>query len=154
MLYVATTISSWILLSITKKAIYSRLSTEGYEYIPPKKTKDEIIQEKAKAALLMCIPVVNIMIASIMTLSFDRTYSHIKHEWIKEGKIKKKEEQQEQRVEIDLESNDINKTRKYSELSNEEKLKILEEEKARLLREKEQPKEEKTRGAYTKRKSD
>ena len=92
MLYVATTISSWILLSITKKAIYSRLSTEGYEYIPPKKTKAEIRQEKAKAALLMCIPVVNIMIASIMTLSFDRTYSHIKHEWIKEGKIKKKEE--------------------------------------------------------------
>ena len=153
MLYLGTTIASWILLGITSKAIYSRLETEGYEYIPPKKTKAERRQEKAKTALIMCIPIVNIMIAGIMTLSFDKAYSHIKYQWIKDGKAKKKEEINKPDIEIDLESNDINKTRKYSELSNEEKIKILEEEKARLLREKEKQ-AEKTRGAYTKRKSD
>ena len=154
MLYLGTTIASWILMSITSKAIYSRLETEGYEYIPPKLTKAERRQEKARIALLMCIPIVNIMLASIMTLSFDKAYSHIKYQWIKDGKAKKKEVNNVKKIEIDLETNEINKTRKYSELSNEEKLKILEEEKKRLLREKEQPKEEKTRGAYTKRKSD
>ena len=47
MLYLGTTIASWILMSIASKAIYSRLDIEGYDYIKPKKTKAEERQEKA-----------------------------------------------------------------------------------------------------------
>ena len=155
MLYLTTTIASWVLMNIASKAIYSRLKEEGYEYIKPQRTKAEERQEKAKVILFMSLPVINILFSSFVTLAFDKAYQIVKETWIKDGKAKKidnKEETKKEEVEIDLNSKDMNKTRKYSELSNEEKLRILEEERKNLLKEKEQTEPYNSKGAYTKRK--
>lgn len=153
MFYLTTTIASWVLMGIASKAIYSRLKEEGYEVIPKPKTKAEERQEKAKVILFMSLPIINILFAGFVTLAFDKAYESVKESWIEEGKAVLKEDKKE--VEIDLNSNEMNQTRKYSELSNEEKLKILEEERASLLREKETTtgnESYNSRGAYTKRK--
>jgi hypothetical protein len=152
MLYLGTTIASWILIGIASKTISAKLDTEGYDYIKSKKTKEEQRQENAKVILLMSIPIINILFAGYVTLHFDKLYIGLKKRWLEQGKIKKKEENKESKVEIDLNSNEINKTRKYSELSNEEKLRILEEEKAKLLRQEEKNESYNSRGAYIKRK--
>lgn len=152
MFYLTTTIASWVLMGIASKAIYSRLKEEGYEVIPKKKTKAEERQEKAKVILFMSLPIINILFSGFVTLAFDKAYESVKQTWIEEGKAVLKEEKEE--VEIDLKSNEMNQTRKYSELSNEEKLRILEEERASLLREKEPTNGNESynsRGAYTKR---
>lgn len=155
MFYLTTTVLSWVLMGISSKAIYSRLKEEGYEFIPKKKTTDEERLEKTKAILFMLLPVVNILFSGFLTFAFDKAYEIVKNTWIKEGKAVLKEEKEEpkEEVEIDLNSKDMNQTRKYSELSNEEKLRILEEEKANLLREKESTtsQSDNSRGAYTKR---
>lgn len=157
MFYLVTTIASWILMGIASKAIYSRLKEEGYEVIPKKKTQAEERQEKAKVILFMSLPIINILFSGFVTLAFDKAYESVKQAWIKEGKAILKEENKEEPkedIEIDLNSKDMNQTRKYSELSNEEKLRILEEERAILLREKETTvgnDSYNSRGAYTKR---
>lgn len=156
MLYLGTTVASWILMTIASKAIYSRLKEEGYEFIPKKKTKAEERQEKAKVILVMLLPVINILFSGFVTLAFDKAYEIVKESWIRDGKAKKIENKEEtektEDIEIDLNSKDMNKTRKYSELSNEEKLRILEEERKSLLREKEPTEPYNSKGAYTKRK--
>ncbi len=155
MLYLGTTIASWILMTIASKAIYSRLKEEGYEFIPKKKTKAEERQEKAKVILVMLLPVINILFSGFVTLAFDKAYEIVKESWIRDGKakkIEKTEEKPKEDIEIDLNSKDMNKTRKYSELTNEEKLRILEEERKSLLREKEPTEPYNSKGAYTKRK--
>ncbi len=155
MLYIGTTIASWILMNIASKAIYSRLKEEGYEFIPKKKTKAEERQEKAKVILFMLLPVINILFSGFVTLAFDKAYEIVKESWIRDGKakkIEKTEEKPKEDIEIDLNSKDMNKMRKYSELTNEEKLRILEEERKSLLREKEPTEPYNSKGAYTKRK--
>lgn len=157
MFYLTTTIASWVLMGIASKAIYSRLKEEGYEVIPKKKTKAEERQEKAKVILFMSLPIINILFSGFVTLAFDKAYESVKQTWIEEGKavLKENKEEPKEDIEIDLNSKDMNQTRKYSELSNEEKLKILEEERASLLREKEPTNGNESynsRGAYTKRK--
>lgn len=156
MLYLGTTIASWILMNISSKAIYSRLDKEGYEYIHPEKTKAEERQESAAVIFFMCLPLVNILLSGYITLRFDSAYESIKKAWLKDGIIKPKKEQTEKRqeeqqeVEMDLKSYDMNSVRKYSELSNEEKLIILEEEKRNLLKETQKTEPYNSRGAYTK----
>ena len=157
MLYLGTTVASWILMTIASKAIYSRLKEEGYEFIPKKKTKAEERQEKAKVILVMLLPVINILFSGFVTLAFDKAYEIVKESWIRDGKAKKIENNEETKnedIDIDLNSKDMNKTRKYSELSNEEKLRILEEERKSLLKEKEPTEPYNCKGAYTKRKQD
>ena len=157
MLYLGTTIASWILMTIASKAIYGRLKEEGYEFIPKKKTKAEERQEKAKVILVMLLPVINILFSGFVTLAFDKVYEIVKESWIRDGKAKKIENNEETKnedIDIDLNSKDMNKTRKYSELSNEEKLRILEEERKSLLKEKEPTEPYNYKGAYTKSKQD
>ena len=157
MLYLTTTVVSWILMTIASKAIYSRLKEEGYEFIPKKKTKAEERQEKAKVILVMLLPVINILFSGLVTLAFDKVYEIVKESWIRDGKAKKIENNEETKnedIDIDLNSKDMNKTRKYSELSNEEKLRILEEERKSLLKEKEPTEPYNYKGAYTKSKQD
>lgn len=157
MLYLGTTVASWILMTIASKAIYSRLKEEGYEFIPKKKTKAEERQEKAKVILVMLLPVINILFSGFVTLAFDKAYEIVKESWIRDGKAKKIENNEETKnedIDIDLNSKDMNKTRKYSELSNEEKLRILEEERKSLLKEKAPTEPYNYKGAYTKRKQD
>ena len=157
MLYLTTTVVSWILMTIASKAIYSRLKEEGYEFIPKKKTKAEERQEKAKVILIMLLPVINILFSGLVTLAFDKVYEIVKESWIRDGKAKKIENNEETKnedIDIDLNSKDMNKTRKYSELSNEEKLRILEEERKSLLKEKEPTEPYNYKGAYTKSKQD
>lgn len=155
MLYLATTIASWILVSMSSKAITSRLKEEGYDIHKKEKPKAEARLDKVKVIFFMLLPVVNIAFAGFMAFAFDKTYNIVKKSWLKEGKISKLEEKVESEekttVDIDLHSNEINQPRKYSTLSTEEKLRVLEEEKTSLLREQNDssyPYNDK--GAYTK----
>ena len=86
MLYLGTTVASWILMTIASKAIYSRLKEEGYEFIPKKKTKAEERQEKAKVILVMLLPVINILFSGFVTLAFDKAYEMVKESYFKRWK--------------------------------------------------------------------
>ena len=91
MLYLGTTIASWILVSLSAKAIESRLEKEGYEISKKKKPKAEERLDKVKVIICMLLPVVNIGLACFMAFAFEKTYKIVKDSWIKEGKIYKPE---------------------------------------------------------------
>ena len=154
-LYLGTTIVGLTLCTISSVGMASRIKREGYKMLKDDKSKAESLVDITKSLCIMLIPGLNLLIGALTVFKFDELYEDIKKSWIKKGKIVKKEEtiKQDEKVDIDLLSKDNNNPKRYSELSNAQKLVILEEEKARLLRVKEdKPKTEpyNYRGAYRK----
>lgn len=101
------------------------------------------------------------LFASVLVFGHDKVYEIFKESLIKEKQLVKKEEPKEEKktedVNVDMKTNEINRTRNYSDLTPQEKLAFLEDEKRRLLSEKEKPKGNETtaynaHGAYTKKK--
>ena len=138
-IYLGTSIAGWILYGISSTAMASRLKREGFELVKSNKSKAETLVDLTKTLCIMLLPGINLLIGAVAIFKFEELYDDTKKTWIKKGKVIKKDEtvKQEEKVDIDLLSKDNNNPRRYSELSNEQKLIILEEEKARLLRTKE-----------------
>lgn len=134
-LYVGTTIASWVLLGLTSIACNERMKREGYEIIKEKKSISERIIDFVKIAFNMSIPGLNILSMVVNTLKFDKTYERVKNSLIESGKAVKKDKN-DQQVDMNIKTKGINNTKKYTDLSNESKLRLLEEERDRLLREK------------------
>lgn len=160
MFYLITTAAAFIGTSVSIKAMLKRFEQEGYEYHQKKKTKEEERVDTVKALAIMLCPGVNLIFASVLVFGFEKVYEGFKASLIKEKLLTKRENPQEQKkheeINVDMKTNEINRTRQYSDLSPQEKLEFLEEEKRRLLGRKEGTPEEKTtpyndHGAYTKR---
>jgi len=157
-IYAATTFAGWAMYITAAVGMSARFKREGYELKKNDKSTPEKIIDLAKTFILMSIPGLNLLIGGISMFKFDEVYTSIKEKWIAQGKAVLKEEKENKpnkEVEIDLLSKDNNNPKRYTELSNEQKLSILEEEKARLLREKENQTKTQTepynyRGAYRK----
>lgn len=154
-LYVGTTIVGWGLYGLSSVAMASKLTREGYRFVKNNKSQAEKIVDITKTLFIMLVPGLNLLIGGITIFKFEEFYEECKKDWIKKGRLVKKEEptEKEESVNIDLQSKDNNNPKRYSELSNEQKLVILEEEKTRLLQEK--ANKDKTepynyRGAYRK----
>jgi len=129
-IYLASCIGSFITLTTIAKASDERLKREGYCEVPSEKSKSEKFLKNLEFYGFMLFFPLNIIIAITGVVKFDEIYRELLIEAEKDGRIVKK---QDKEVEIDLKTKEMNRTRKYSELSNEEKLKFLEKEKSRLL---------------------
>lgn len=153
-LYVATTLSAWLLTGIGIKAFNERIKSEGYSFSKKEKSKSEKILDNTRAAFYMLVPGINFLIGYLFVFKFEEIYSRMTKEFIKEGKLVKDEYKED--IEIDLHTNEMNNPKKYSDLPNYKKLELLEAEKKRLLRQKElhsQDKPYNDRGAYSKRRN-
>lgn len=160
MFYLITTAAAFIGTSVSVKAMLKRFEEEGYDYHKKNKSKEEEKLDTIKALAILLCPGINLIFASVLVFGYEKVYEGFKASLIKEKLLTKREEPQEQKkheeVNVDLKTNEINRTRQYSDLSPQEKLDFLEEEKRRLLSQKEVQTEEKTtpyndHGAYTKR---
>lgn len=153
-LYVATTLSAWILTGIGIKVFNERIKNEGYSFPKKEKSKSEKILDNTRTAFYMLTPGLNFLVGYLFIFKFEEIYSRMTKEFIKEGKLVKDESKEE--IEIDLQTKEMNNPKKYSELSNDKKLELLEAEKKRLLRQKEFHSQDKTyndRGAYFKKRN-
>ncbi|MBQ7104865.1 MAG: hypothetical protein IJN90_03330 [Bacilli bacterium] len=153
-LYIATTISSWIMTGIGVVAFAEKLKNDGYKMIQKEKTKSEKLLDNTRTAFYMLTPGLNFLVGYVLLFKFDEVYKKVMTDFVRDGKIVKNNEESEN-VDIDLQTKEMNNPKKYSDLSNEEKLALLEDEKKRLLREQSTGSESKSyndRGAFTKRK--
>jgi len=141
-IYLGTMAFFWSGLLLSATAARKRMKNEGYEEIKIKKSMAEEMIDLARILFYSAIPLVNIAIPLYVILTFDKCYEELVETYIEQGKIIKKDynEAQQEEVEIDIESNDKENSKKYSDLTNEEKLRVLEREKSILLSEKEDSK--------------
>ena len=161
MFYLITTAASFIGITVATKAMIKKFDEEGYDYHKKSKSKEEEKLDTVKALAILLCPGVNLIFASILVFAYEQVYEGFKKALIKEKLLTKREKPEEQKkqeeINVDLKTNEINRTRQYSDLSPQEKLEFLEAEKRRLLSQKEVTEEAKTtpyndRGAYDKRK--
>ena len=161
MFYLITTAASFIGITVATKAMIKKFDEEGYDYHKKSKSKEEEKLDTVKALAILLCPGVNLIFASILVFAYEQVYEGFKKALIKEKLLTKREKPEEQKkqeeINVDLKTNEINRTRQYSDLSPQEKLEFLEAEKRRLLSQKEVTEEAKTtpyndRGAYAKRK--
>lgn len=164
-IYVGTTITAFLMDLISSKAMDERLDREGYAYNEQdKKGPAEKIREGILVGAILLIPVINFILGCAMFFGYNKLYKSTLDDGLTDGSIRRKteEEKEEQKlkqlnkekkgkkIEVVTEKIIINKP--YSEMTNEEKLVVLEKEKAFLLS-MNNPKTDKSfndRGAYTK----
>lgn len=137
MFYLITTAASFIGTATSVTAMLKRFDREGYEYKFEKKTKEEKRLDTIKVLSILLCPMINIIFSSIMVFGYEKLYEEFKKSLIKENKLIKKEENKpEEKIEVDMKTNELNRTRTYSELTPDEKLEFLHQERERLLFEK------------------
>jgi len=156
-MYLGSIIASWAGLILVTIAATEKLKSEGYVMKKNDKNLSERIIDWCKVMVYTAIPLINLAIPLYAIFNFDKTYQKIINSLTEQGKIIKKDNNgtQQEEVEIDIESNDKENSKKYSDLTNEEKLRVLEHEKSILLSEKENLKREDVKpyndkGAYKK----
>jgi len=137
MFYLITTAASFIGTVTSVKAMLKRFDREGYEYKQEKKTKEEQRLDTLKVLSILLCPMVNLLFTGIMMFGYEKLYESFKESLINEKKLVKKEEKKpEEKIEVDMKTNELNRTRTYSELTPDEKLEFLHQERERLLFEK------------------
>lgn len=171
-MYLTTTLLSWLVYGVCATAMAQRMNREGYKINnKEKKTKLEQAVGVLKVGVILSLPIVNVLVSGCTLFFFDKLYNNIIKDWLKEGKIVKKESMQanldermemgtesvdkekdkeETKIDFDLKSREINRTRKYSQLSNNEKLDALKAEKDRLLAENKREERKKEQSSYCK----
>lgn len=169
MFFLTTTALSWLGYGLASAAMTARVKREGYKVLPDNKTKIEKAIDLLKTAIILSIPIVNLLVAGVALFKYEEMYQSVKQDMIESGKIvpialeepkvsssEKEESLSPEKVNMDINSREMNKSRNYSSLSNEEKLRLLTFERERLLKndsvettEKAQE-ENNSRGAYTK----
>ena len=133
--YIATNIFSYATWTIASASVASGLKREKYEFIT-KKTFAENLYTILSNVFVLSIPVFNIFVCSVILLSGDRFYDEMKKDLLKKNRIRK-QKIDDVKVEFeDKESNiEYSEVKKFSELTNEEKLRFLNEERAKLINE-------------------
>ena len=138
MFYLITTAASFVVTVASAGAMLKRFEREGYEVKKEDKTKEEKLFDTIKTLSFLLCPVVNLIFASFWFFAYDKLYEKFKESLIKGNKLIKKElNKPEEKIEVDMKTNELNRTRNYSELSPEEKLEFLRQEREKLLNEKE-----------------
>lgn len=165
-IYIGTTVTAFLMGAISDKAMDERLDREGYKYVEKEpKGPAEKIQDAIQVGLIMLIPGLNFIIGCISFFGFNSFYKSFLEESLENGTIRRKteeEKEEEKRIreakkekrnekEIQVVQKQVVINKPYSEMSNEEKLAVLEREKTFLLsiNNKQESKSYNDRGAYT-----
>lgn len=164
-IYAGTTISAFLMDLITSKAMDERLDREGYTYNEiDKKGPAEKIREGILTGAILLIPGINFILGCAMFFGYNKLYKSTLEDGLTDGTIRRKteEEKEEQRIKqlnkgkkskkIEVVKEEIVINKPYSEMTNEEKLAVLEKEKAFLLsiNNRQDTKSYNDKGAYTK----
>jgi hypothetical protein len=148
-IYAGTTIVGFLMEVIASKAMDERMEREGYTYTDKvEKGTAETIQETLQVGLIMLIPVINFIFGCVVFFGTNSFYKSMLEDGLSDGTIRRlteeeKEEQKEEQNKKKAQKKEKNKIKEvtkevvinkpYSEMSNEEKLAVLEREKAFLL---------------------
>lgn len=167
-IYAGTTIAGFLMEVIASKAMDERLEREGYTYTDKvEKGTAEKIQETLQVGLIMLIPVINFIIGCVVFFGTNSLYKSMLEDGLSDGSIRRKtEEEKEAEKEEEKIKKELKKTKTkikevtkevvinkpYSEMTNEEKLAVLEREKSFLLsiNNREETKAYNDKGAYKK----
>lgn len=163
-IYAGTTIAGFLMEVIASKAMDERMEREGYTYTDKgEKGTAEKIQETLQAGLIMLIPVINFIFGCVIFFGTNSLYKSTLEDGLSDGTIRRKTEEEKEEEKIKKENKKekikikevtkevvINKP--YSEMSNEEKLAVLERERTFLLsiNNRENTKPYNDKGAYKK----
>lgn len=163
-IYAGTTIAGFLMEVIASKVMDERLDREGYTYTDKvEKGTAEKIQETLQAGLIMLIPIINFIFGCVVFFGTNSFYKSMLEDGLSDGSIRRKteEEKEEQKIKKELKrtktkikevTKEVIINKPYSEMTSEEKLAILEREKAFLLsiNNREETKAYNDRGAYKK----
>ena len=163
-IYAGTTIAGFLMEVIASKAMDERLEREGYTYTDKvEKGTAEKIQETLQVGLIMLIPVINFIFGCVVFFGTNSFYKSMLEDGLSDGSIRRKteEEKEEQKIQKELKktktkikevTKEVVINKPYSEMSNEEKLAVLEREKTFLLsiNNRENAKPYNDKGAYKK----
>ncbi|MBE6151426.1 MAG: hypothetical protein E7162_06415 [Firmicutes bacterium] len=163
-IYAGTTIAGFLMEAIASKAMDERLEREGYTYTDKvEKGTAEKIQETLQVGLIMLIPVINFIFGCIVFFGTNSFYKSMLEDGLSDGSIRRKteEEKEEQKIKKELKktktkikevTKEVVINKPYSEMTNEEKLAVLEREKSFLLsiNNREETKAYNDKGAYKK----
>lgn len=161
-IYAGTTISAFLMDLLTSKAMDERLDREGYTYNEKdQKGPAEKIREGIIVGAILLIPGINFLLGCAMFFGYNKLYKSTLEDGLSDGTIRRKTEEEKEKqslkkekknkkIEVVKEEVIINKP--YSEMSNEEKLAVLEKERAFLLsiNNRQENKSYNDKGAYTK----
>ena len=143
-LYLVSTLYSYLTIGVFIGGAASRLKREGYKGIRIKKSLMENLFDWLSLVTITSLPIVNIGLCSVVFFCSEKIYNDIKDNMIREKKIEKIKEDLEEKEIIDFNNDDMNNNiKKYSDLSIDEKIKYLEQEKNELIRIKENSKKDK-----------
>lgn len=144
-IYLGTTIISCATTYIFSAACEKKFKREGYRFIKENKSLSEKIAGFISTAFKCSIPVYNILNAILILCMGDKVFSYVENELLQQGKIYKpiKEESVNdfERQGFDREKDSVYTPsiqtvrieKKYEEMTNEEKLVYLQEEKEKIL---------------------
>lgn len=163
-IYAGTTIAGFLMEAIASKAMDERLEREGYTYTDKvEKGTAEKIQETLQAGLIMLIPVINFIFGCVVFFGTNSFYKSMLEDGLSDGSIRRKteEEKEEEKIKKELKktktkikevTKEVVINKPYSEMTNEEKLAVLEREKSFLLsiNNREETKAYNDKGAYKK----
>ncbi len=163
-IYAGTTIAGFLMEVIASKAMDERLDREGYTYSDKtKKGIAERLQETIQVGLIMLIPVINFIFGCVVFFGTNSFYKSTLEDGLSDGSIRKKteeekeeesrkKEQKKAKIRVKEVTKEVVINKPYSEMTNEEKLAVLEREKAFLLsiNNREETKAYNDKGAYKK----
>ena len=163
-IYAGTTIAGFLMEAIASKTMDERLEREGYTYTDKvEKGTAEKIQETLQAGLIMLIPVINFIFGCVVFFGTNSFYKSMLEDGLSDGSIRRKteEEKEEEKIKKELKktktkikevTKEVVINKPYSEMTNEEKLAVLEREKSFLLsiNNREETKAYNDKGAYKK----
>lgn len=144
-IYLGTTAISWATTFIFSTACEKKLKREGYKFVKENKSLSEKVATFISNAFKGSIPVYNILSTIIILCMGDKFYGYIEDKLLEQGKIYKpiaEELNNDYESEIlneekaDTYTASVQKTRTektYDEMTTEEKLAYLQQEKEKLI---------------------
>lgn len=144
-IYLGTTAISWATIFIFSTACEKKLKREGYKIVKEKKSLSEKVATFISNAFKCSIPVYNILNTIVILCMGDRVYEYMEDKLLEQGKIYKPiaeelnndcESQILNEEKDDTYTASVQKTRTektYDEMTTEEKLTYLQQEKEKLI---------------------
>lgn len=144
-IYLGTTAISWATVFIFSAACEKKLKREGYKIVKENKSLSKKIATFISNAFKCSIPIYNILNTIVILCMGDRVYEYIEDKLLKQGKIYKSIAEE---LNNDCESQILNKEKDntytasvqkakteeiYDEMTTEEKLVYLKQEKEKLI---------------------
>lgn len=149
-IYLGGTVFSWVTLYAGAKAVEARLEREGYHQVEKPETQAERIFGDLKVTTFMLIPVINFIVALVAIFKYDELYEQFKKNGIEDGTIYKvsSDTEDSSQVEISLDLGKNMVMEKDIDMSMEDMITWLRQEKEKMTSNQQGDDKSKVRGKY------